>query len=328
MFSASRIGAANRNGHAPVAATGTDRLEHPTSLAAAQGLVRWLALSRRWRWGMAGAVAVFLWVGWLLAQGPFNRQSSTPPRTKATAARGRVEGADREVPLRPQTSGSLAVLHVKVGQVVPEDRLLFELNNAVEKQRVAVAQAQVKSAETRFELARCKLGRSQGLGTRIVTQEGYEVDKAHMLESQAQLEEARAQLELAKAELAKTQVRAPVTGEVLQIYPRLGEMVGRESKRPVMLLADTSRRRVRASVDELHVARVHLGQRAIVTADGFAGMEFVGKVVEKMGVMGESAPRSDEPGEFVDMYYLEVLIELAGGQELPIGYRVDVRIAE
>jgi multidrug resistance efflux pump len=94
----------------------------------------------------------------------------------------------------------------------------------------------------------------------------------------------------------------------------------------VLLLADLSRRRVRAFVEELDVAKVRVGQKARVTADGLAGQEFAGTVAVVLPRMGKRAPQSDAPGEYKDVYFREVLIELDHAQKLPTNLRVHVRI--
>jgi hypothetical protein len=43
--------------------------------------------------------------------------------------------------------------------------------------------------------------------------------------------------------------------------------------------------------------------------------------------MGKRAPQSDAPGEYKDVYYREVLIDLDAGVELPTNLLVRVRIA-
>ena len=89
---------------------------------------------------------------------------------------------------------------------------------------------------------------------------------------------AEAKLRLDEADLAKTRLLAPFDGQILRIYAEPGELAGPATVQPVLLFADTSRRRVRAFVEELDSARVWAGQPAVVTADSFPGREFPGKV--------------------------------------------------
>ncbi|QDV34770.1 HlyD family secretion protein [Tautonia plasticadhaerens] len=147
-----------------------------------------------------------------------------------------------------------------------------------------------------------------------------------LAEAEALVKAAEARLRLAEAELEKTRLRAPADGRILRAYAEPGEVVGPATPDPVLLLADLSRRRVRAFVEELDAARVGLGQPALVTADGLPGRGFSGRVSLVASRMGQNAPQSDAPGEYKDLYFREVLIDLDAGAELPVNLRVRVRI--
>jgi multidrug resistance efflux pump len=141
-----------------------------------------------------------------------------------------------------------------------------------------------------------------------------------------QVESAEAKVEAAEAELAKTRLTAPSDCTILRVFGQPGAMVSATNKDPVMIVADLSKRRVRASVEELDVARVEAGQPATVTVDGLQGRVFTGKVGVVLWRMGKGGPESDAPNEMKDMYFREVLIDLDGGDELPMNLRVQVRI--
>jgi multidrug resistance efflux pump len=138
---------------------------------------------------------------------------------------------------------------------------------------------------------------------------------------------AVARWHIAQAELAKTRLLAPVDGRILQTFAEPGEMAGPTSAQPILIMADLSKRRVRAFVEELDIAKVEPGQQAVVTVDGFPDREFRGKVGLVLSRMGKRAPQSDAPGEYKDVYYREVLIDLDSAMELPTNLLVRVRIA-
>jgi multidrug resistance efflux pump len=143
-------------------------------------------------------------------------------------------------------------------------------------------------------------------------------------EGQVAADEAR--LRLAEAALAKTRLLAPSNGRILQVNVEPGEVAGPNTAEPILLMADLSKRRVRAFIEELDAARVQVGQKARVTADGLPGTVFTGTVSEVMPRMGRRGPQSDSPGEYKDIYYREVLIDLDAGDELPLNLRVQTRI--
>jgi multidrug resistance efflux pump len=144
--------------------------------------------------------------------------------------------------------------------------------------------------------------------------------------SEGQVNADQARLRLAEAELAKTRLLAPTSGRVLRLYAEPGEAAGPTTPQPVILMADLTKHRVRAFVEELDAARVKVGQRAQVTADGVPGKVFAGKVTEVMPRMGRRGLDTDNPGEYKDLYFREVLIELEAADELPLNLRVHTRI--
>jgi multidrug resistance efflux pump len=144
--------------------------------------------------------------------------------------------------------------------------------------------------------------------------------------AQGRLQAARARLRLAQAELAKTRLRAPYRGQVLRVYAEPGEQAGPASTQPILLFADLSKRCVRVFVEELDAARIRPGQKGVVTCDGLPGKEFHGSVRDVLPRMGKRTLQTDAPEEYKDVYFREVMLEVAGGDELLLNLQVRVRI--
>lgn len=128
--------------------------------------------------------------------------------------------------------------------------------------------------------------------------------------ARARVDAARARVEQAQEELRRTRLVAPAPGEVLAVQCQVGERIDLTDPQPVVILADTRRRRVRAYVEELDAVRVRLGMPARVTADGLPGKVFHGQVVEIMPRMTFKQVWSDRPGERYDAKTREVVVEL------------------
>jgi hypothetical protein len=79
-------------------------------------------------------------------------------------------------------------------------------------------------------------------------------------------------------------------------------------------------------VEELDAPRVRMGQQATVTVDSLPGKQFTGTVRVVLPRMGKRSLQTDAPGEYKDLYFREVLIDLKAGDELPINMRVQTRI--
>jgi HlyD family secretion protein len=143
--------------------------------------------------------------------------------------------------------------------------------------------------------------------------------------AEADLQLAKAQLEEAQARYEKTFIRAPIDGAVLRKHHRSGESVSNSSTvpDPILTIGDRKTLRVRMDVDETDVGKVHVGQKAYVTADAFGKQKFWGCVVRVGQQLGPKNVRTDEPVEKVDTKILETLVELDPGAPLPDGLRVD-----
>src|SRR5262249_7113722 len=243
---------------------------------------------------------------------------------KAQVAQSRAELALAEARLERLLNGEWAEKR-KAAAAVANARKAMYLQAKAEHERAdgllrtrSVSQEQVDAAYYKMQRPQAEWEEAQA--ERNLTQAPARADEVKA--AKAQVAAARARLEVARAELAKTRLVAPFAGRVLQVFAEPGETAGPATAQPVLLLADLSRRRVRAFVEELDVAKVRQGQRAVVTADGLPGREFDGKVAVVLPRMGKRAPQSDAPGEYKDVYYREVLIDLEKATELPTNLRV------
>jgi len=146
--------------------------------------------------------------------------------------------------------------------------------------------------------------------------------------AEADLQLAKAQLEEAQARYEKTFIRSPIDGTVLRKHHRSGESVSNSSTvpDPVLTIGDRKTLRVRVDVDETDVSKVHIGQKAYVTADAYGKQKFWGRVVRVGQQLGPKNVRTDEPTEKVDTKILETLVELDPDSQLPDGLRVDAFI--
>jgi len=131
---------------------------------------------------------------------------------------------------------------------------------------------------------------------------------------------------LARVQLARTRLKAPCRGQILEIDVEPGELTGPDSADPAIVLADTSTFRVRAFVEEIDAPRVELGMPATISADGLPGVEIHGRIVRLSPRMGRKELYSGSPSERYDTKTREVWIELDEATDLVTGLRVDVVI--
>lgn len=249
---------------------------------------------------------------------------------------------------RAQMASSLA-------QVKEKEATLRKVINGARTQERSEAFSSVREAEAVMNNAKSELDRRQKLFTAGVIskeeletyQREFDVAKAKYQEAsdhhsliddqareedrsaaEAGLQLARAEAEEAQARYEKTIIRSPIDGIVLRKHHRNGESVSNSSTvpDPILTIGDTKVLRIRMDVDETDVNKVHVGQKAYVTADAYGQQKFWGHVVRIGEQLGPKNVHTDEPTERVDTKILETLIELDPGAELPIGLRVDAYI--
>ena len=188
----------------------------------------------------------------------------------------------------------------------------------------AISREELERADRDARLARARLAelteRARGVDATARDDERARADAAIALPAGAQVAEAQ-------AALAKTVIRAPRAGVVTRRHRQAGELVSPEAGQSLIVtMADTSRLRVRADVDETDVARVGIGQRVTVRADAYGDRRFAGRVIRIGATLGRKNVRTDDPIEKTDIKILETLVELEPGTTLPLGLRVDVFI--
>lgn len=98
----------------------------------------------------------------------------------------------------------------------------------------------------------------------------------------ARIGQAAAALEAARVALAKTILRAPFDGIVADMTTEVGEWITPSPPGlpipPVIVLIDDAAIYVSAPMDEVDVAKVHVGQLARITIDAYPGQSFPARV--------------------------------------------------
>ena len=133
---------------------------------------------------------------------------------------------------------------------------------------------------------------------------------------------ARAELSAAEALYEKTRVRAPFAGTILQLPVHVGEVVAPSRERPLVVLGDLSKLRVRADLDERNREKVFVGQSARIHVSGVSET-FTGRVSAISPALVPAFSTSGGRRRPLDSV-VEVLVELMNSDRLMPGMQVDV----
>jgi ABC exporter DevB family membrane fusion protein len=140
----------------------------------------------------------------------------------------------------------------------------------------------------------------------------------------AQVSQAEARIQYMRSMLDKTRVTSPISGVLIERYLDAGEVVMPE--KPLAQIADTSRLRINAEVDETDAGRLHLGDTAQISAYAYPGQVFRGRVAEIADYVGKREIKPNNPAVNLGLKIIQVKIALTEATPLKLGMTVDVRI--
>jgi HlyD family secretion protein len=147
--------------------------------------------------------------------------------------------------------------------------------------------------------------------------------RAPRIESaKAQVASAQAHLADAEATFDKTILRAPINGVIVWKYHFVGETVGALTLEPVLSLADISRLRVRADIDEVDFRNLKPGQAVTITSDAFPGKTIRGHLSSIGASAGQKKFSTGEAKEHMDVNVVEALVQIDEPTALKLGSRV------
>lgn len=248
----------------------------------------------------------------------------------ASGDRVRAEGQvtlypGAEVLISAQAAGQIERLAVDEKDNVSTGARIATLESS--EARAATEQARAIAAEAKAtvefwskERARYEQLLADGVAT---PQEVDRVVHEHDAAS-ARLDAAAASTRRLQAMLDKTVVTTPIEGTVLQRFVEEGEWV--EIGAPVVRIADLSRVRIEAEVDEYDVARIAPGSQVTVRLEAFPGQSWRAQVEEIPDEIDARSLRPRDPGRPSDTGVLRVKVALREAAPLVLGQRVDLTI--
>lgn len=279
-------------------------------------------MSKRTKWSIAGVVGlvVVLVVGLGAAK---RGNKAVEVRIEPVEKRDLVASVTASGQVRPQTkvdissdvAGKITNLAVKEGQMVSRGQFLLQIDQqqaeaAVTRAEAAMASAQAQAAQAKANLIQSqksleRMAAMRKTNAQLVSEEQMEqlrtavdVNTAMSESSEHLVEQSRAALKEARTMLGKTTIYAPMAGRVTRLVIEQGETAvpGTFNKDAATLLtiSDMSVLETKVKVDETDVARISIGDSAVIQIDAFPDTTFVGRVtkISNSSVKGVVAQQS------------------------------------
>ena len=191
------------------------------------------------------------------------------------------------VEVKSKASGLITAMPVDIGTVVSAGQLLVQIDTRDVKNQYDQTVAAMQAAQTSLSVAAAQKKRSDELfAQEVITPQEHEAAALAYANAQSQLVKARTDVDLARQRLEDATVRAPVAGTIIAKPVSLGQVITSATSGPtggttILQMADLSKVRMRAMVNETDVGNVQPGQAATVVVDAFPDRRFSG-IVEKV----------------------------------------------
>ena len=237
-------------------------------------------------------------------------------------ASGVVE-AESTVEVKSKASGEVLKVHGETGDIIQAGTLLVQIDKRTPANMVSQSESTLKAAEARRAIADTQLKRAEALyKSQTLTQADVEKAQLEFANADAQVVTSRVALENARITLEDTDVRAPITGTIIEKTVEPGIVITSPTQAVsggtvLMKMADLNSVQVRTRVDETDIGKIRPGLPTKVTVTAYPNQPFDGEVlkVEPQAVVEQN----------VTMFPVLIKIPNRGGLLKP-GMNADVKI--
>jgi HlyD family secretion protein len=193
---------------------------------------------------------------------------------------------DTTVEVKSKASGEVTQILAETGQQVERGDLLVKIDPRIPRNALAQARADLMVARARLKNAQSQKQRADELfESQSITQQEHEQALLDWANANAEVTRASVSVENAQIQAADADVRAPITGMIIEKGVERGTIIasatGNVSGGTVLLkMADLNLVQVQAKVDETDIGKIRPGMQATVTVDAYPNRPFEGEVLK------------------------------------------------
>ena len=208
---------------------------------------------------------------------------STKKLELSIEASGVIE-AISSVEIKSKASGEILFLGAEVGDLVVKGAILGQIDQRTPKNILDQAKSDLEASKVRLENAQSQAERGRELHAKgSISDKDFEDIEESYAQAKSTLVRTEVSYENAKIALDDTIVRSPVQGTIISRPVEVGQVISSPTSAVgggtiLMTMADLSKVRVRALVDEIDVGKVSIGQTVSIKVAAYRDKEFFGTV--------------------------------------------------
>jgi HlyD family secretion protein len=193
---------------------------------------------------------------------------------------------DTTVEVKSKASGEILQLNAETGQIVKRGAPLVRIDPRNARNLLAQAQADLDVAKAKLANSASQKARADALfKSQSITQQEHEQALLDYADARSEVVRSQVAVDNARIQLEDTDVRAPITGTILEKDVERGQVIASATSNvsggtTLMKMADLNQVQVRTLVDETDIGKVQPGQPATITVDAFPQRPFYGTVLK------------------------------------------------
>ena len=190
------------------------------------------------------------------------------------------------VEVKSKASGEILEIHSDTGDLVEAGSLIVQIDKRTPKNSLAQAEAELEAAQARRSIARAQTERAKTLlesGT--FNEVDYEQTVLEFANSKAEVVRSQVAVENARIALDDTEVRAPITGTIIDKNVEKGQVISSPTQdvgggTELLKMADLRSVQVRALVDETDIGKIIPEQTVVIEVAAYPNQPFEGRVLK------------------------------------------------
>ena len=214
----------------------------------------------------------------------YKKQEVTAETLEVSIEASGVIEAISSIEIKSKASGEVLFLGAEVGDSVKKGSIIGQIDQRTPTNILNQSKSDLEAAKVRLENARSQFERGKELHANgSISDKAFEDIQENFAQAKSTLVRTEVSYENAKIALDDTIVRSPISGTIISRPVEVGQVISSPTSAVgggtlLMTMADLSKVRVRALVDEIDVGKVSIGQTVSIKVAAYRDKEFFGTV--------------------------------------------------
>ena len=216
----------------------------------------------------------------------YKKEEVIPEKLEVSIEASGIIEAISSIEIKSKASGEILYLGAEVGDFVKKGAVLGQIDQRTPTNILNQSKSDLEAAKVRLENAKSQYDRGIELHANgSISDKAYEDIQENFAQAKSTLVRTEVTFENAKIALDDTVVRSPISGTIISRPVEVGQVISSPTSAVgggtlLMTMADLSKVRVRALVDEIDVGKVSIGQTVSIKVAAYRDKEFFGTVAK------------------------------------------------